>query len=64
MLGKDTDSDFDAERNTHYQLTLRFKGYGNDADWHIVYSHERGIQVASPQYVSYLSIKDDDYGEK
>lgn len=54
MLGKDTDSDFDAERNTHYQLTLRFKGYGNDADWHIVYSHERGIQVASPQYVSYL----------
>lgn len=54
MLGKDTDSDFDAERNHHYRLTLRFKGYGNDADWHIVYSHSGSIQVASPQYVSYL----------
>ena len=26
MLGKDTDSDFDAERNTHYQLTLQIQG--------------------------------------
>lgn len=54
MLGKDTDKDFNAERNTHYKLTLMLKGYGNDADWHIEYEHKRGIVVASPQYVSYL----------
>lgn len=54
MLGKDTDKDFNAERNTHYQLTLKLKGYGNDADWHIEYEHKRGIVVASPQYISYL----------
>lgn len=54
MLGKDTDRDFNAERNTHYQLTLKLKGYGNDADWHIEYEHKRGIVVASPQYISYL----------
>lgn len=54
MLGKDTDKDFDAERNTHYKLTLQLKGYGNDADWHIEYEHKRGILVASPQFISYL----------
>ncbi len=54
MLGKDTDHDFNAERNTHYQLTLKFKGYGNDADWHIEYKHPRGLSVQSPQYISYL----------
>ena len=54
MLGKDTDHDFDAERNTHYQLTLQLKGYGNDADWHIEYKYHRGITVSSPQFISYL----------
>ena len=54
MLGKDTDKDFNAERNTHYKLTLKLKGYGNDADWHIEYEHKRGILVASPQFISYL----------
>lgn len=54
MLGKDTDTDFNAERNHHYQLTLKFKGYGNEADWHIAYKHKRGIEVRSPLYISYL----------
>ena len=54
MLGKNVEDDFNAERNTHYKLTLKFKGYGNDADWHIEYEQKKGIVVASPQYVSYL----------
>ncbi len=54
MLGKDTDHDFNAERNTHYRLTLCLKGYGNDADWHIDYAYTRGITVNTPQFISYL----------
>lgn len=54
MLGKDAETDFNAERNHHYQLTLKFKGYGNDADWHIVYENKRGIEIQSPMYISYL----------
>lgn len=54
MLGKDVLKDYNVERNTHYKLTLCLKGYGNDADWHIEYEHERGIHVSSPQYISYL----------
>lgn len=54
MLGKDTDHDFNAERNTHYQLTLQLKGFGNDADWHIDYEHPRGLSAQSPQFISYL----------
>ncbi len=54
MLGKDVMTNYDVERNTHYKLTLCFKGYGNDADWHIEYDEDRNIQVASPMYISYL----------
>ena len=54
MLGKNNTTDYNAERNTHYRLTLRFKGYGNDADWHIEYESQRSIQVTSPLYISYL----------
>jgi len=54
MLGKDELKDYNAERNTHYKLTLCLKGYGNDADWHIEYEHKRGLHVASPQFISYL----------
>lgn len=53
MLGQDTDKDYNALRNTHYKLTLCFKGYGNDADWHIEYNEPAGIQVTTPQYISY-----------
>lgn len=54
MLGQDVDKNYDATRNTHYQLTLAFKGYGNDADWHIDYQEERGMYATTPQYISYL----------
>lgn len=54
MLGKDIATDYNAERNHHYKLTLMFKGYGNDADWHIEYEEPKGIVVPDPYYISYL----------
>ncbi len=55
MLGKDTQTDYNAERNHHYKLTLKFKNYANDADWHIEYEEpEPGIEVPNPYYISYL----------
>lgn len=54
MLGKDVEYDFNVERNYHYKVTLCFKGYGNEVDWHIEYTHESGFEVRDPYYVSYL----------
>lgn len=58
MLGKNMTDDFDAERNTHYKLTLVFNRNANDADWHIEYDYEPAppeIMVPSPIYISYLA---------
>ena len=54
MLGKDTKTDYNAERNYHYKLTLKFNGYANDVDWHIEYEQEPGIYLPNPYYISYL----------
>lgn len=55
MLGKDIHYDYNAERNYHYKLTLKFNGYANDVDWHIEYEEpEPGVYVNSPYYISYL----------
>jgi len=54
MLGEDIENDYNVNRNTHYKLTLKFKGYGNDADWHIQYNEKPGISAKSPVYISYL----------
>lgn len=55
MLGKDVINDYDAERNHHYKLTLKFKNFANEADWHIEYDEpEPGIEAPSPYYISYL----------
>lgn len=56
MLGKNTTTDYDAERNHHYQLTMHFNGYANDIDWHIVYNEENkpGTYTNDTTYVSYL----------
>lgn len=54
MLGKNTTYNYDAERNYHYMLTLKFKGNANDVDWHIEYKEDEGIYVPNPWYVSYL----------
>ncbi|MBQ7823581.1 MAG: DUF4906 domain-containing protein, partial [Bacteroidaceae bacterium] len=55
MLGKNVTTDYNAERNYHYKLTLKFNRFANDADWHIEYEEEiPGIQVPEPYYISYL----------
>lgn len=54
MLGQDAKTDYNALRNTHYKVTLKLKGYGNDYDWHIDYKEETGIFMTSPQFISYL----------
>ena len=55
MLGKNVTTDYDAERNHHYKLTLKFKRFANDVDWHIDYSEdEPDMLIPSPFYISYL----------
>lgn len=53
MLGKDTDKNYDAERNFHYKLTLNFKGYANDYDWHIDYDPGQAFEVTEPKVFNY-----------
>ena len=50
MLGKNADDDYNAERNFHYKLTMRFQGNANDVDWHIDYNEEPGIYVPNPYF--------------
>lgn len=52
MLGKDAIKNFDLIRNHHYKITMKFKGYGNDVDWHIVYG-EKYLDVTYPEDVNY-----------
>lgn len=56
MLGKDTHIDYNAERNHHFKLTLRFNGWANDVDWHIDYKKETPPKMRFPHpfYISYL----------
>lgn len=55
MLGKNVTTDYNAERNHHYKLTLVFNRFANDADWHIEYREDvPSIQVPVPYYISYL----------
>lgn len=55
MLGKDIISDFNAERNHHYKLTLKFKNYANDVDWHIDYEEKKPeLFVPDVYYISPL----------
>ncbi len=55
MLGQDVEKDYNAKRNCHYKLTLKFKNFANDADWHIEYSEPKpGVMTPEPYYISYL----------
>ncbi len=56
MLGKDNHLDYNAERNHHYKLTLRFNHWANDVDWHIDYKKddEPKLRFPRPFYISYL----------
>lgn len=72
MLGKDVIQDYDAERNHHYKLTLKFNGNANDVDWHIDYDEDDVPGIYTPvYYVSYRYnepdkdlITDDAYWDK
>lgn len=52
MLGQDAVKNFDLVRNHHYKITMQFKGYGNDVDWHIEYS-EKYLDITYPEDVNY-----------
>lgn len=55
MLGKNTSTDYNAERNHHYRLTLMFNGSANDIDWHIEYREKVQIlEVTKPKTVNYM----------
>ena len=55
MLGKDSSFDYDAQRNYHFKVTLGFKGWANDPDWHIDYElPSPGLEVPPTFRVSYL----------
>ncbi len=55
MLGKDITYNYDAQRNYHFKLTLGFKGWANDPDWHIDYELPNpGIEVPPVFRISYL----------
>ena len=55
MLGQDVINDYNAKRNCHYKLTLKFKNFANEADWHIEYEEpEPGVMTPEPYYISYL----------
>ncbi|MDE6702123.1 MAG: hypothetical protein K2K00_00420, partial [Muribaculaceae bacterium] len=55
MLGKNTTFNYDAQRNYHYKLTLGFKGWANQPDWHIEYEEDDpGIEVGPIIRMSYL----------
>lgn len=59
MLGKNSTFNYDAERNYHYKLTLKFRGWANEADWHINYKeYTPTLLTPEPYYISYL------YGQK
>lgn len=60
MLGKDHITDYNAERNHHYRLTLTFNGYANNVDFHIEYKEEAkpGFLIPPVTYVSYLYNQD------
>ena len=63
MLGQNAVDDFNLLRNHHYKITMNFKGYGNDVDWHIEYS-EQYFDVTIPEEVNYQGkffVPDADY---
>lgn len=55
MLGQNEINDYNAKRNCHYKLTLKFRNFANDADWHIEYEEpEPGVMTPEPYYITYL----------
>lgn len=52
MLGKDIYTDYNAERNHHYKLTLKFNKFANDVDWHIDYK-DQVFDVIQPEVYNF-----------
>ena len=54
MLGKNTTYNYNAQRNHHYKVTLKFKGWANQPEWHIDYVEEKpDLDVVDYLYVPY-----------
>lgn len=54
MLGKDEMTNYDAERNHHYKVTMKLRGNANEVDWHVDYNPDPDILYApDPYYISY-----------
>ncbi|MCM1052287.1 MAG: hypothetical protein NC349_10020 [Paenibacillus sp.] len=55
MLGQNVTYDYNARRNHHYKVTLGFKGWANQPDWHIEYVEPQKTMYIDPSYhVSYM----------
>lgn len=54
MLGKNITDNYEALRNYHYKLTLKFNKFANDVDWHIDYEPDPDIYIPDPYYISYI----------
>lgn len=55
MLGKNITYNYNAQRNYHYKLTLKLRGFANEADWHIKYEEPTPIiYTPDPFNMSYL----------
>lgn len=52
MLGQDVIKNYNAVRNCHYKLTLKFNNFANDVDWHIEYK-EQVLEVTEPGVMNY-----------
>lgn len=54
MLGKNTTYNYNAQRNHHYKVTLKFKGWANQPEWHIEYIEEKpDLDVVDYLYMPY-----------
>lgn len=54
MLGQNVTYNYNSTRNHHYNVTLGFKGYANQPDWHVVYKDEGDLFITvNNYYVSY-----------
>lgn len=50
MLGKNTTYNYNAQRNHHYKLTLKFKGWANQPEWHIEYVEDKPDAYIPPEF--------------
>lgn len=48
MIGYLLYTDYNAERNHHYKLTLKFNKFANDVDWHIDYK-DQAFDITQPE---------------